>query len=275
MSIPFIQRRGIGVVEIFGAIGSNVRVPLYNRILESLSQSRRIKAVVVDIDSPGGTASASEGLYYSLMKVAQVKPVVAHIRGIGASGGYFISCAATRIVATPSALVGSIGVLYLRPVLQELLAKVGVSFSVYKGGHLKDMGGFWRSPTSEEESKFKGLIDEIYDNFVKAVADGRHLEESKVREYATGEVFTARRACELGLVDELGDFDRALDIAADLGRTRRRPIWIRPRRPMLERLLGRPTGKSTVETLIPELERLLLGGIYFIAPPYVPGGSRY
>ena len=115
MSIPFIQRRGIGVVEIFGAIGSNVRVPLYNRILESLSQSRRIKAVVVDIDSPGGTASASEGLYYSLMKVAQVKPVVAHIRGIGASGGYFISCAATRIVAPPSALVGSIGVLYLSP----------------------------------------------------------------------------------------------------------------------------------------------------------------
>ena len=93
-----------------------------------------------------------------------------------------------------------------------------MSFSVYKSGEFKDMTGFWRSPTSEEEDRFKGLIDEIYGNFIQSVATGRRMDEEKVREYATGEVFTGKGAHERGLVDELGDFDRALELAAELGR---------------------------------------------------------
>ncbi len=274
MALSFLRRRGVGVVEIFGVIGGAVRVPVYNRLIDALARDRRLKAVVVDIDSPGGTAAGSEVLYTSLRKVAQTKPVVAYIRGMGASGGYYLSCAATRVVATPTSLVGSIGVIYLRPVLQDLMAKLGVSLSVYKGGHLKDMGGFWRSPTSEEDAKFTELIDEIYDSFIKAVAQGRGMEEDKVREYATGEVITGRRAQEMGLVDELGDFDHALDIAAELGRTRRRPVWIRPRRPLMERMMGGFGGGGAAQGLISELEGLLAGGIYYIAPPYVMGGFR-
>ena len=217
MAVPLLRRSGVGVVEVFGLISGGSRVQGYTRLLDDIRRDGRLKAVVLDIDSPGGTASASELLYHSLLRLAQEKPVVAYIRGTGASGAYYISCAANKIVALPSALVGSIGVIYLRPVLQELFQKLGISFSVYTGGRLKDMGGFWRGPTSEEDGKFRGLIEEIYNNFVQAVKTGRNLEEDQVRELATGELFTGTGAQERGLVDQIGDFEDALEAAAEMG----------------------------------------------------------
>ena len=271
MAAAFLRRSGVGVIEISGVIGGGLRVPVYSRMLESLRGDRRFKAVVVEIDSPGGTASGSEVLYHGLRRVNDVKPVVAYIRGTGASGAYYISCAATKIVALPSALVGSIGVIYLRPVLQQLLQNLGVDFSVFKGGRLKDMTGFWRPPTPEEEGKFEGLIDEIYGTFIQAVATGRNMGEERVRELATGEIFTGRGATERGLVDELGDFDNALEMAASLGRTRPRPRWVRPQRPFLERFVGRIGGPVVTEGIVSELERVLTGGLYYMAPPYLTG----
>ena len=273
MGVPFLARSGVGVVEISGMIGGAVRVPVYSRILDALRKDKRFKAVILEIDSPGGTASGSELLYNSVEKLNRQKPVVAYIRGTGASGAYYISCAATKIVTLPSALVGSIGVIYLRPVLEQLFQKLGISFSVFKGGRLKDMTGPWRSPTSEEEAKFEGLIGEIYDNFVQVVATGRHMDEQRVREFATGEIFTGRAAKDMGLVDELGDFDTALELAAGLGRTRRKPILVRPKRPFMERVVGRIGGPSVTEGMFSELERVLTGGLYYMAPPYVSGNS--
>ena len=270
----FMKRSGVAVVELFGTIGGGVRVPVYSQLLDGIRRSKRIKAVVLDIDSPGGTAPGSELLYHSLSRVAREKPVVAYVRGIDASGAYYISCAASKIVALPSSLVGSIGVIYMRPVLQQLLEKLGVSFSIYKEGHLKDMTGFWRSPTSEEAGKFQGLVDEIYANFVGAVATGRKMDVDRVRELATGEVFTGRGAKERGLVDELGDFDAALEIAAELGKARRRPIWVRPKRPFIERMFGRSYGSGLLAGIGPELERAMMGGLYFIAPSYYTGSLR-
>jgi protease-4 len=143
---------------------------------------------------------------------------------------------------------------------------------VFKGGRLKDMSGFWRSPTDEESEKFQGLITEMYDTFVSVVAQGRALTDDKVRELATGEVYTARRGHDLGLVDELGDFDRALEIAGELGGVRPRPRWIRPRRSLSERLFGRMGGgQPALALLAPELRRLLTGGIYYIEPSYLLG----
>ena len=272
MALLSLKRSGVGVVEISGVIGVGVRIPIYSRLFEGLRTDRRFKAVIVEIDSPGGTASGSELLYHGLLRVAREKPVVAFIRGTGASGCYYISCTAHKIVALPSSLVGSIGVIYLRPVLQQLLQKLGISYSVYKEGRLKDMTGFWRTPTSEEEGKFQGLIDEIYDNFVREVASGRQMEESKVRELATGEIFTGKGARERGLVDELGDFDVALDMAADLGKTRRRPTWVRPKRPLFERFVGRIGGPTAMPRIVSELDGLFAGGLYYMAPGYVPGG---
>ena len=270
MAVPLMRRHGVAVVEMEGVIGSGIRVPVYSRIFEGLRRSNRFRAVVVDINSPGGTAAGSEVLYHSLRRVAQAKPVVMYVRGTGASGAYLLGCAASRIVTLPSALVGSIGVLYLRPVLEQLLGKLGVGFSVYKGGHLKDMGGFWRSTTSEEDAKFGALIEEVYGIFISTVASARNLEADRVRDLATGEIFTGQRAKELGLVDELGDFDRALELAAELGKTRPRPVWVRPRRPLLGRLLGARVAEVWGHGLVTDLRQVLAGGMYYLAPPYLP-----
>jgi protease-4 len=272
MAIGIGRRGGVAVVEIHGVIGPRVRVPVYERLFDAVARSRRYRALLLDIDSPGGSASGSELLYHSIKKVAERKPVVAYVRGVGASGGYYLCCAASKVIALPTALVGSIGVIYLRPILEQLLGKVGVEFSVFKGGRFKDMGGFWRSPTPEEGEKFQGLINEIYDNFVAVVVRGRSLEEAQVRELATGEVVTARRGKELGLVDELGDFDQALQTAARLGGARPRPIWVRPRRSLGQRFFGRLASRDPILPLVSaSLLPLLAGGICYLEPAFLLG----
>jgi protease-4 len=273
MAFLFLGRRpGVAVVEVHGVIGTRVREPVYSRMFDAIGRNKRYGALLLDIESPGGSATGSDLLYHSLQKVAERKPVVAYVRGIGASGGYYLCCAASKVVALPTALVGSVGVIYLRPILEQLLGKVGVEFSVFKAGRLKDMTGFWRSPTIEESEKFQGLIAEMYDNFVSVVAKGRSMEESKVRELATGEVYTARRGHELGLVDELGDFQRALELAAQLGNIQPRPKWLRPRRSLSDRLMGRASSRQqALALLIAEAHRLLAGGIYYLEPSYLLG----
>jgi protease-4 len=259
----------VAVIEVYGVIGNHVRVPVYSRLFDTVAKSRKYRAVVLDIDSPGGSASGSELLYHSIKKIAESKPVIAYVRGIGASGGYYLACAASKVVALPTALVGSIGVIYLRPVMEQLLGKVGVEFSVFKGGRLKDMGGFWRSPTPEEGERFQVLINEIYENFVSVVAHGRSLSEAEVRELATGEVVTARRGVDLGLVDQMGDFDSALQLAAELGNAKPRARWLRPRRSFGQRLFGRMGGVSSVSILSEQFQQLFTGGIYYLEPSFM------
>lgn len=272
--VAFVPKRsGVGVVEIFGPIGGGAQVTEQAKLLESVRTNRRMKALLIDIDSPGGSVGGSEILYARLERVARDKPVVAFIRGLGASGAYLLSCTAVKIVSIPSALVGSIGVLYVRPVLQELLERIGVGLSVYKGGRLKDMTGFWRSTTAEEDDKFKAIIEEIHESFISSVAKGRNMDIGQVREIATGEVFTGRKAKELGLVDELGDFDRALELAAELGQVKPKPLWVRPRRSFAERLAG-GFGRSMAAGVVSEFERGIPGGLYYGAPWLNGGGWR-
>ncbi len=263
---PFRRKGRVAVIEFYGVIGGRIQSPVYGRLLDDVRHNRSVKAVVLDVDSPGGSAVASEYLHNSLSKLAESKPVVAFIRGTGASGGYMLSCAAQRIVALPGSLVGSIGVISARPMLQDLLERVGISFSVNKSAELKDMGAFYRRPTAEEESKMQALVDEMYDSFVAKVALARRMDEDRVRTHATGEVFTGRKAHELGLVDELGDLERAVAMAAQMGgvSARRRPQYIRPRRPFRSRLLG-GFGASLAETVVEETERRLMERVYYQA----------
>lgn len=272
MPLVFRRKADVAVLEIHGVIGSQVREPVYSRLFDAIARNRRHRALVVDINSPGGSATASDLLYHNLKKVARHKPVVAYVRGMGASGGYYLCCAASHVVAMPTALVGSIGVIYLRPILEQLLSRVGVEMSVYKEGRLKDMTGFWRSPTDEESAKTQLLIGEMYGTFVDVVAENRGLDRDRVLELATGEIYTARRGHEMGLVDELGDFERALEIAAQRGNTRPRPRWIRPRRALSDRLTGRGDSRQVEKSLLTgELRRLLAGGLYYIEPSLMPG----
>lgn len=272
MPLRFRRKAGVAVLEIHGVIGTRVRVPTYARLLDAIAKSKRYRALVLDIDTPGGSASGSELLYHSLLRVKEKKPVVAYVSGMSASGGYYLCCAANKVIGLPTSIVGSIGVIYLRPILEQLLGKVGVEFSVFKGGRLKDMSGFWRGPTPEESEKFQGLINEIYDNFVSVVSQGRSMEDAAVRELATGEVVTSKNGIGLGLVDELGDFDHAVAEAARLGDARPNPMWVRPRRPFPQRLMGGAGARGAgLELLAGDLSRLLGGGIYYLEPSLMTG----
>ena len=264
--LPFISRgKGVGVIELYGTIGSGTQITEYMKLLSQANFSKRIQAVLLDIDSPGGTVGGSEALYYMLRRVAKKKPVVAYIRGMGASGAYLLCCTASKIVSLPSALVGSIGVLYVRPALQNLLEKAGVGLTIYKGGQYKDMTGFWRNPTEEENEKFDRMIAEVHEMFALSVAEGRNLDDERMKELATGEAFTGFRAKKLGLVDELGDFYLALDIAAELGGVKPNPIWIRPKRGLLERFAGR-FGRSMASGLVSGVRQELPAGLYYGDP---------
>ena len=271
------RHNGIAVIEVHGAIGTRIRESTYARLFAEVASNNRYRALLLDIQSPGGSAAGSELLYQSLMRVRARKPVVAYIRSLGASGGYYLACAANQVTALPTTLVGSIGVIYLRPILEQLLGRAGIEFAVVKGGRLKDMGGFWRGPTDEESEKLQALISEVYDNFVSVVATGRSMEEERVRELATGELFTAREGKEAGLVDELLDFEHSLERAAELAgieKNKARPRWLRPRRTMSERLTGRPAASgSGLQVLGPELNRLMSGGMYYLEPSSILGNG--
>lgn len=255
----------VGVLEVYGPLLGSHRIATYDRMFTGVRENRHLRALVVDIDSPGGSAPGADLLYHSLRRVAEKKPVVAFIRSVGASGAYYLACAATRIVASPAALVGSIGVISVQPVAQGLIDRLGLGVYVYKGGAHKDLGAFWRTPSVEEQARLQGLVDQFYAAFVQVVAQARRLDEAQARERATGEVFLAPRAKELGLVDELGGFQQAVELAARLARVPPRAAWLRPRRPLLERLLGR-LGPSLLEGVERRLAEALLPGVYYLPP---------
>lgn len=183
--------------------------------------------------------------------------MIAFIRGTGASGGYFLACAARHIVAQRSSIVGSIGVITVRPQIQELLEKIGVKVSVTATGPLKGMGLPFREESPAEQEKARALVDSFFEHFVAVVAEGRNAPESTVREWATGEVFWGRQALEKGLVDELGDLERAVTLAAELGGVpRKHAVMVRPRLPLGQQLVQRLAGATTTAVRA-EIERLL------------------
>ena len=252
----------IAVVEMEGAIGTRIRAAEYGRLLRSLEENERIKAVVLDIDSPGGSATGSNYLYMGVQSLARHKPVIAFIRGVGASGAYLLSCPASRIIAIPSAIVGSIGVISVRPLLYEAMERIGLKVSITKSDRLKDMGSMFREPTDEERLKEQELIDDLHDQFLTAVAQGRRLDQADVKSLATGEVYTARRGRELGLVDELGDLQRAIDLAAEMGDVPRRPVWLRPHRGLRD-VFGSLVIGALVNEVAGAVEERLASRYYF------------
>ena len=183
--------------------------------LRRAARDTSVKAVVLRINSPGGSVVASNEIYRLLKDSG--KPVVASMGETAASGGYYIACATKWIVANPDTLTGSIGVISELPNAEELLKKIGVQIVVIKSGANKDIGSFSRLMTDDEKRLWQAVIDQAYDGFVKIVAEGRNLPEDKVRQIADGRVYTGRQAQELGLVDQLGYLDDAVTKAGELG----------------------------------------------------------
>ena len=255
------SRNQIAVVELFGTIGRAVRPELVLPLLARVREGRRFRALLLDINSPGGSAAASEELFLGVQKVSASKPVVAYVRGMGTSGALYISSAAHKIVAVRNALVGSIGVIFARPIAAQLLEKAGISFSVQKTGPHKDMFGPWRQPTPDEVGKLEGLAGEVFERFLEVVAQGRHMSIDAVRELATGEAFTSQRAKQTGLVDELGDFENALEMAGSLASVKPRPAYLRPRRRWFSMLRG-GAGQEVADALMEELETAFTGRLW-------------
>ncbi|MBI2724127.1 MAG: signal peptide peptidase SppA [Chloroflexi bacterium] len=254
----------IAIAELFGAIGSPARTSEYVRMMRSIEENKRIRALVIDIDSPGGGAGASETIFRSVQKVAKKKPVVAFISGTGASGSYMAACGASKIMAVPMAIVGSIGVISMRPMLYDMLEKIGVRMEVTKAGRLKDMFSNFREPTDEERGKEQALLDAFYDRFVDLVSEARGLPREDVKAVATGEIFTAGQAKERRLIDELGDMDAAIDAARELaGLSERKLLYVRPHRSLRDRLLS-GSAMSMAEQLTWAFESAIRGrGVEF------------
>lgn len=187
------------------------------RQLQNAREDPDIAAVVLRINSPGGTAAASQEVYREAQRLKDAgKPLVASFADVAASGGYWVACAADRIVANPASITGSIGVIMEVTNLAELYEMLGIDSEVVKSGEHKDLGSSLRPLREDEREILQSMVDDIFQQFVKVVADGRGLTENQVRELADGRIFTGRQAFDLGLVDQLGDFFDAVDLAADL-----------------------------------------------------------
>lgn len=185
------------------------------KLVEALRQAEKdgVKGLLIKINSPGGTAAASQSVYQqiqALKKRSKVK-VIAAMGDVAASGGYYIACAADQIFANPATLTGSIGVIAQFTKLQGLYEKVGLSATVIKSGKHKDIGSPFRATTPEEARILQDMIDDTYHDFVKAVAEGRKLPEKRVRELADGRIYTGNQALKHKLVDRLGDYQSALE----------------------------------------------------------------
>lgn len=218
----------VAVVEVEGLIVDAERVV---RELDEHVEDPSVRAVVVRIQSPGGAVAATQEIYDAIARVrSRDKPVVASMGAVAASGGYYLATAANRIVANPGTLTGSIGVIIQLPEIEGLLKKVGVRFEVVKAGRHKDVGSISRPMSPEERAILQSLLDDMYDQFVTAVAKGRKLERNAVLALADGRVYSGRRAQELRLVDDLGGLDEAVRVAGELAGIPGKPRVIRPRR---------------------------------------------
>jgi protease-4 len=202
-------------IAIEGPIAGGTR----ERVLKALRQveERECPALLLRIDSPGGTVGDSQEIHSALLRLRDKGcHVVASFGNISASGGVYIGVAAEKIVANPGTITGSIGVILRGNNISKLLERIGISFETVKSGLYKDILSPDRALTDDERQLLQGLIDSSYGQFVAAVASGRGLDEAAVRSFADGRVFSGAQAKELGLVDELGDEDTARRLAARL-----------------------------------------------------------
>lgn len=191
-----------------GIVGSKVI-----RDLRKLKDDTDVKAVVLRVNSPGGSAFASEQIWHAVKELKTKKPVIVSMGDYAASGGYYISCVADTIVAEPTTLTGSIGIFGIIPNVKGLTDKIGLSYDVVKTNKYADFGNIMRPFNEDERSLLQMMITEGYDTFVSRCAEGRQMPKEAIEKIAEGRVWTGETAKKLGLVDELGGIDKALDIA--------------------------------------------------------------
>ncbi len=217
----------IGVVSINGGIFGSERIVSQ---LDKFSRRDDIEAIIVRINSPGGSVAATQEIYEKIRKIREEgkKPIIASMGTVAASGGVYVAMGAELIMANSGTTTGSIGVIMDYPIAVGLMEKLGIGVEVIKSGPFKDSGSPFRAPTQADRNYFQGIIDDMYEQFMEVIANERNLDPGEVRTMATGEVFTGRRAHELGLIDTLGTFEDAIGLAGDLIGNTDRPVIVKP-----------------------------------------------
>ena len=252
----------VAVVEVEGVIGAVADRGLDpDSVVRTLGEYRddpAIRAVVLRINSPGGVVAPTQEIFTAVRRLREAKkPVVASLGSVAASGGYYVAVAADRIYANPGTLTGSIGVVMQLANLEGLLKKVGVEYVVVKAGAFKDVGNFARPMTPEERRILQALLDDVYEQFIAAVADGRGLPTKDVRGFAEGRIYSGRQAQSLKMVDDLGGLEDAIEAAARMAGLPPRPKVVYPRRRFsLRDLLRGELGLGQVSHVLPALETL-------------------
>jgi protease-4 len=239
----------IAVVEVRGVITQSAGV--IEEIQQYLADDG-VKAIILRVDSPGGGVGPSQEIYREIMRIKSnsKRKVVTSMGSVAASGGYYIACASDLIVANPGTITGSIGVVMQFSNFEELLKKIGIKGVVLKSGEHKDIGSPFREMTPEEKRIMQEVLDNVHQQFIQAVAEGRKLERSKVAQIADGRILTGEQAKNLGLVDQLGNLQDTIDITAKMVGIEGKPNVLYPKKRIsIWELLMREMASAVVDVL--------------------------
>jgi len=214
-------RGNIAVVDIKGMIVSAEKIA--DRI-NKLRLNSSIKGMIIRIDSPGGGSAAFQELYTEVKRVRESGiPVIASIASVGASGGYYVALGASKIIANPASVTGSIGVIIDFPVAVELMEKIGISMQTVKSGEYKDVGSPYREFTGKDQAYLETVVQDIYNQFVNTIEIERKIDKNELLKISDGRIFTGSQALEYGLIDTLGTFEDAVLIIGEMAGIDGRP----------------------------------------------------
>ncbi|MBI5056729.1 MAG: signal peptide peptidase SppA [Nitrospirae bacterium] len=219
--------------------------------LKEHSKDSSVKAIVLRIDSPGGAVAPSQEIYEEIKKIKEKKKVIVSMGTVAASGGYYISAPADKIVANAGTLTGSIGVIMEIPNISGLMQKIGVETQVIKSGAHKDMASIFKSLKPEEKEILQTVLDDVHDQFIKAVSEGRGIKFEQIKKLADGRIFTGRMAKEVGLVDEIGNLQDAIMLAGELTGIKGEPQVVQKKEKF-----------SFIDMLKGELPKNLMGSVF-------------
>ncbi|MDF1557308.1 MAG: signal peptide peptidase SppA [ANME-2 cluster archaeon] len=218
-----------------------------SKSIQDAADNGDVKAIVLRINSPGGSPAAAQEIVTEIKKAQEKKPVVVSMGDVAASAAYYISAPTDRIIANPDTLTGSIGVIWVFQNNSAFYEEEGIEFYVAKSGEFKDMGANWRGLSDNEKQYSEEVVLEVFQRFVDEVARGRNMSSGEVKDLADGRVYTGSRAMELGLVDETGNLYYAIDVAAELGGIEGEPTVIYENRPSWSRILFGSEGNTVAE----------------------------
>lgn len=210
--VPLGEKK-VALVRIEGVILDSRKVI---EELRKYAEDSSVEAVVIRVNSPGGGVAPAQEIYDEVIKLREVKKVVVSMGAVAASGGYYIASPADKIVANPGTITGSIGVIMELPNLEGLMEKIGVKTEVIKSGKHKDIASAFRSMTEEEKKILGDLLSDVHEQFITAVSESRDMDYDVIKKIADGRIFTGKKAKELGLVDDLGNLQYAIQLAGEL-----------------------------------------------------------